>query len=102
MEIPTVMQEIQAGHGVGMAGAAQTIPLAKKPDASTIVRWCTLGIKAADGHRVKLEHVRIGRRFFTSGPAVERFILEMSDCYDSVHDRATALRAHMTAGCAHA
>ncbi len=41
----------------------------KRPDKTTLYRWCLRGI---DG--TKLEHVRIGGRIITSRQALTRFI----------------------------
>ncbi|MAI41370.1 MAG: hypothetical protein CMP95_02815 [Gammaproteobacteria bacterium] len=42
----------------------------KKPDKSTLYRWCTKGVKGNF-----LEHERIGGNIITSKEAIERFIL---------------------------
>ncbi|CAN5598313.1 hypothetical protein BH11PLA2_BH11PLA2_45920 [soil metagenome] len=73
MEItPQVLSEIQAGHGLGMAAAARKC---NAVNPATVCRWCASGVKSARGIVVKLEHVRIGSKLVTSGPALERFIL---------------------------
>jgi hypothetical protein len=40
---------------------------------STVIRWALNGIIGPNGDRVKLEHVRIGRGWFTSVEAMHRF-----------------------------
>jgi hypothetical protein len=80
--IPQVLAEIQLGLGLGLAAAAKTIPGGRglpNANASTLFRWCKSGSRAVDGRRVKLEHVRIGSRVVTSGPALERFIISLSE-----------------------
>ena len=42
-------------------------------------RWCNAGIKAKDGTRVRLQHVRVGSKLKTSAEAVVRFFAALSD-----------------------
>jgi len=61
---------------------AATIPGtsgAKQLNPSTILRWITDGAVALSGRRVKLEAVRVGGRWLTSKPALERFSAALSD-----------------------
>lgn len=44
-----------------------------KPDPASVWRWCRKGIKTSGGRRVRLEHVRVGGRIYTTEPAMERF-----------------------------
>lgn len=44
-----------------------------RPHVSAIWRWCRKGLKTAGGGRVRLEHVRIGGRIYTSNEAMQRF-----------------------------
>ncbi len=37
-------------------------------------RWATMGLRGPDGSRVRLEAVKLGRDWFTSREAVERFV----------------------------
>jgi hypothetical protein len=45
----------------------------QRPHVSALWRWCRKGLKTAGGGRVRLEHVRIGGRIYTSRQAMERF-----------------------------
>lgn len=48
----------------------ELIPLlGKRPDKTTVYRWCLRGVGG-----VKLEHVRLGNRILTSRQALNRFI----------------------------
>jgi hypothetical protein len=58
-------------HKIDLADAAKLVP--GHPHASTLWRWSRRGIKARDGSRVRLEHVRLGGKVFTSREAIERF-----------------------------
>ncbi|WP_160149660.1 DUF1580 domain-containing protein [Roseiconus lacunae] len=43
--------------------------LGKRPDKTTLYRWCLRGVNGS-----RLEHVRIGNRILTSRQALTRFI----------------------------
>jgi hypothetical protein len=73
----TITAEVLAGSGLSMAQAARRFPPFRenKPIApSTVFRWILDGVRLPDGSRVRLEAVRCGGRWLTSGPAIERFI----------------------------
>ena len=59
------MKDMQGPNNdyVTLAQAAHLIP--SQPSPSTLWRWCRRGIRAADGTRDYLQHVRYGRRVFT-------------------------------------
>lgn len=46
---------------------------AKRLHPATLTRWILNGVKAVDGHRVKLEAIRLGARWLTSEAALQRF-----------------------------
>jgi len=60
-----------------LAQAARLMP--GTPAPSTIWRWARKGIAAADGGRVRLQHVRMGRRVFTTGQWLAKFGREVAD-----------------------
>jgi hypothetical protein len=77
MTEPSVTAEVLAGFGLSMAQAARRVSLGRddKPTSpSTIFRWSRDGVRLPDGSRLYLEAVRLGGRWLTSGPALERFI----------------------------
>ena len=82
--VPQVLLEIRDGHALGMAAAARLVPgvAGGTANASTVFRWATTGVKLPDGRKLKLESVRIGHRIVTSGPALERFILQTTESYN--------------------
>jgi len=55
-----------AAHFPGHRGAKRLHP-------ATLTRWILNGVKAVDGHRVKLEARRYGCRWLTSEAALQRF-----------------------------
>ncbi|MCH8823739.1 MAG: DUF1580 domain-containing protein [Planctomycetes bacterium] len=62
-----------------LSQAAETLP--KKLHPSAIWRWCRKGIRTAGagGTRVRLEHVRLGGRIYTSAEAISRFSQAVAD-----------------------
>jgi hypothetical protein len=46
---------------------------AKRLHPATLTRWILKGVRAVDGRRVKLEAIRVGCRWLTSEPALQRF-----------------------------
>lgn len=79
---PDVLAEIRAGRPLSLAEAGRSFPPHRGGGESTrpetVHRWITDGVRAADGSRVRLEAVRIGGRWVTSEPAVDRFIRRLS------------------------
>jgi hypothetical protein len=77
MNEPNITAEVIAGSGLSLSQAARRIPPFRenKPVApSTVFRWIMAGVRLPDGTRLRLEGVRLGGRWLTSGPAIERFI----------------------------
>lgn len=70
MAIDLAREEIRS-----LAQLAATLPGRgdKRVNASTVYRGCARGIRAKDGTRVKLEHVRLGSRIVSSIEALQRF-----------------------------
>lgn len=44
-----------------------------RPSANCIWRWCRRGVLARNGERVRLEHVRIGGKIFTTRAWLDEF-----------------------------
>ena len=65
--------------------AAKQIP--GRPHASTLWRHINKGFVAADGSRIYLEHLRYGRRIFTSREAIERFAKRIAEASYKPHGR---------------
>jgi hypothetical protein len=65
-EEPLISLSQAAARFPGHRGADRLHP-------ATLTRWILKGVKALDGRRVKLEAVRIGCRWLTSEPALQRF-----------------------------
>ncbi len=61
---------------ISLAQAAMKLPGhrgASRLHPATLTRWILSGVRGVDGRRVKLEAVRIGCRWLTSEPALQRF-----------------------------
>ncbi|HEX4612611.1 MAG TPA: DUF1580 domain-containing protein [Urbifossiella sp.] len=77
IDVPTVLEEIQAGGGLTLAAVGKLFPSHRGPgtmDPATVFRWVTNGSKATDGRAVRLEAVRVGQRWLTSRVAVARYV----------------------------
>ncbi|MCI0630465.1 MAG: DUF1580 domain-containing protein, partial [Phycisphaerales bacterium] len=44
-----------------------------RPSVNAVWRWCRRGVRARNGERIRLEHVRAGGRIFTSAAGLGRF-----------------------------
>ncbi len=77
MNDSTITTEILSGSGLSLVQAVRRFPPFRqgKPVAlSTVLRWITSGVHLPDGKIIRLEAARLGGRWLTSGPAIERFI----------------------------
>src|SRR5262245_56351012 len=77
MSESAISAEVLDGAGLSLSQAARRFPPFRenKPVApSTVFRWIASGVRLPDGSRVRLEAVRLGGRWLTSSPAIERFI----------------------------
>ncbi len=64
-----------------LSAAARSLPRIgdKRPHASTIWRWCRIGVKSRSGRRIRLEHVRVGARVFTTADAINGFVAAVAE-----------------------
>jgi hypothetical protein len=88
----TITTEILAGTGLSLSQAARRFPPFRedKPIApSTIFRWIADGVRLPDGSRLRLEAVRLGGRWLTSGPAIERFIARQTPSLANIPEPVT-------------
>ncbi len=60
---------------INLTEATKRVPRnsGKRPNTSTIWRWCRRGIKSRNGNRITLAHVRVGGRIYTSDAALTDF-----------------------------
>lgn len=52
--------------------------IAGTPSSNAVWAWCRNGIKASNGERVRLAHIRSGGRLMTSHEDVEAFFKELN------------------------
>jgi Protein of unknown function (DUF1580) len=62
---------------ITMTEAAKCSP--GRPHISTIWRWARKGVKARNGSRINLEHIRAGGRLFTTEASLERFFKAVAE-----------------------
>src|SRR5438132_94236 len=77
MSDTAITAEILSGSGLSLSQAARRFPPFREGKAvvpSTVFRWIVDGVRLPDGRRLRLEAARLGGRWLTSGPAIERFI----------------------------
>jgi hypothetical protein len=71
---------------------------AERLHPATMTRWILRGVLAVDGRRVKLEAIRLGCRWLTSEPALQRFADALSTPpADSVPTRIPTARQKASA-----
>ncbi len=65
---------------LSLSDATRVLPKiqGKRPHNSTVWRWCRIGVKARSGRRVRLEHVRVGARVFTTAAALNAFVADVA------------------------
>ncbi|MBL8879292.1 MAG: DUF1580 domain-containing protein [Phycisphaerales bacterium] len=56
---------------ITLTAAAKVAP--GRPSTNCLWRWCRRGVKARDGQRVRLQHLRIGGKIFTTLRWLEDF-----------------------------
>jgi hypothetical protein len=86
-------QEILARGGLSLGQVARRFPPYRgdRPGSpSTVWRWIVVGVRLADGSRLRLEAVRLSGRWLTSEPALARFIRAQTPQLDA--DPATPPR----------
>lgn len=71
------------------AEAARLCPGSIKPNPATIWRWARKGVRARNGKRVCLEHVRVGAKIYIPPEAIPAFFKAIADA-DSEHFQAVA------------
>lgn len=59
-----------------LAEAAQLTP--RRPTAGTLWRWARRGVRARDGRSIRLRHVRVGGRVYTTEQWLHEFFEELA------------------------
>lgn len=61
---------------LSMSEAARLTP--RRPSAGTIWRWCRRGVQTRNRQYVRLRHVRVGGRVFTTQAWLEQFFEQVA------------------------
>lgn len=71
METKTKTQRVLSEDVITLQDARRELEgiLGRRPDKTTLYRWCLRGVGG-----VRLEHVRLGNRILTSKQSITRFI----------------------------
>ncbi len=63
--------QTNAEEHITLTEVAKTLP--GRPTANCVWRWCRRGVLARNGERVRLEHIRLGGRIFTTRRWLDQF-----------------------------
>lgn len=78
---------------ITLAEAARIVP--GNPHTSAVWRWARRGVKARSGQRVRLEHIRVGGRVFTTQAWIDAFGAQLAAAdtayFDAKSEAAQAL-----------
>jgi hypothetical protein len=70
------MLDITTEDTLTLTDACKVLPRGRngaRPQLSTLLRWVLEGVRGLDGRLVRLEAVRLGRKWVTSRQALQRF-----------------------------
>ena len=62
---------------IALSEAAKRSP--GRPSSNAVWRWCRKGILSRTGERVRLEHVRIGGKIFTTETNLQAFFRQVAE-----------------------
>jgi hypothetical protein len=71
------MLDITTEDTLTLSDASKILPRGRngaRPQLSTLLRWALDGVHGLDGRLVRLEAVRLGRKWVTSRQALQRFV----------------------------
>lgn len=61
--------------------------LPNRPHVSAIWRWCRRGVLSRMGERIRLQHVRLGGKLYTSRAWIDAFAAALADADTAYFDR---------------
>lgn len=86
---PAAARSNSAGFALKLLTMAQAARLFEDPPHPTAVwRWCRKGVRGRNGQIVRLEHVRIGRKIFTTAEAITDFGRKLAEADVAANDTA--------------
>ncbi len=78
-----------------LADAAKKCP--GRPSANAVWRWCRKGVKSRGGRIIRLQHIRVGGRIYTTAEALEKFFSGLADADSAYFDRSSNASNHLEA-----
>ena len=86
-------------HHISLVEAAKLTP--GRPSACAIWRWARRGIKSRTGERIRLQHVRVGGRIYTTADSLTAFFKAVAAAdaahFSEAHAPAVSPRQKRTA-----
>ncbi|MCC6796668.1 MAG: DUF1580 domain-containing protein [Candidatus Hydrogenedentes bacterium] len=65
-----------------LTNAAKQCP--GRPSVNAVWRWCRKGVRSRNGEIIRLDHIRVGGRIFTSAEALNKFFSAVARA-DALH-----------------
>jgi len=87
-------EQLPAENLITLTNAAKIAP--GRPSTNCLWRWCRRGVRARDGQRVRLQHLRIGGKIFTTLGWLEEFGRHLAEADTKYFDLCEAA-AHAAA-----
>ena len=73
----TPSPRVHTKNAIPLSEAAKFAP--GRPSTCAVWRWCRVGIRTKTGQRVKLSHIRVGGRLYTSKAALNAFFAAVAE-----------------------
>jgi hypothetical protein len=80
------MLDVTAEDALTLTEACKVLPRGRngaRPQLSTLLRWILEGVRGLDGRLVRLEAVRLGRKWVTSRQALQRFTAALTSTLEN-------------------
>ncbi len=77
-------EQLRVDEQITLTQAAKVAP--GRPSTNCLWRWCRRGVKARDGRRVRLQHLRIGGKIFTTLGWLEQFGRQLAEADSKYFD----------------
>lgn len=77
MSMPNITSGEQFAGQLSLTAAAKIVP--GRPHRNTLWRWARKGVRARNGKRIRLGHIRCGKRILTSPKAIMTFAQELAE-----------------------
>ena len=87
--VTQLLAEIEAGNGLTLGAAGRVLG---GTDPSTVFRFIKRGSRSEAGEIVRLSATRIGSRWWTTRPAIARFMRALTGIVDPTASKPTAAK----------